>query len=150
MRCDLYGKPFRCAVDAEHKATELQICSFALPHMRCFHASWMGFFATFFSTFAPAPLAAYLKREDTLALYCQSARAKSMRESRCVVVWVLKWRRIMFPWIESPHRDIRWRFANLCGALALRTAMDIGNGNIASVRLAFIFARIGTPGSKNM
>merc|ERR550514_336624 len=62
--CDLYGKPFRCAVDAEHKATELQICSFALPHMRCFHASWMGFFATF----APAPLAAYLKRDDTLAL----------------------------------------------------------------------------------
>ena len=137
-------------MDAEHKATELQICSFALPHMRCFHASWMGFFATFFSTFAPAPLAAYLKREDTLALYCQSARAKSMRESRCVVVWVLKLRRIMFPWIESPHRDIRWRFANLCGALALRTAMDIGNGNIASVRLVSIFARIGTAGSKNM
>merc|ERR1719169_225424 len=85
--CDLYGKPFKCALDAEHKATELQICSFALPHMRCFHASWMGFFATFFSTFAPAPLAAYLKREDTLAL----------------------------------------------------TAMDIGNGNIASVAVTIIF-----------
>jgi nitrate/nitrite transporter NarK len=85
--CDLHGRPFKCAVDAEHKATELQICSFALPHMRCFHASWMGFFATFFSTFAPAPLAAYLKREDTLAL----------------------------------------------------TALDIGNGNIASVAVTIIF-----------
>merc|ERR1719178_510125 len=85
--CDLYGKPFKCAVDAEYKATELQICSFKQPHMRCFHASWMGFFATFFSTFAPAPLAAYLKREDTLGL----------------------------------------------------SAMDIGNGNIASVAVTIIF-----------
>merc|ERR1711959_827240 len=66
---------------------ELQICSFSQPHMRTFHASWMGFFATFFSTFAPAPLAAYLKREDTLAL----------------------------------------------------TALDIGNGNIASVAVTIIF-----------
>merc|ERR1719261_2199433 len=55
--------------------------------MRCFHASWMGFFSTFFSTFAPAPLAAYLKREDTLAL----------------------------------------------------SALDIGNGNIASVAVTIIF-----------
>merc|ERR1719337_660733 len=55
--------------------------------MRCFHASWMGFFSTFFSTFAPAPLAAYLKREDTLGL----------------------------------------------------TAMDVGNGNIASVAVTIIF-----------
>ena len=31
----------------------------------------------------------------------------------------------------------------MCGAFALRSAMDIGNGNIASVRLAGIFARIG-------
>jgi nitrate/nitrite transporter NarK len=85
--CDLHGRPFSCAVDAEHKATELQICSFKQPHMRTFHASWMGFFSTFFSTFAPAPLAAYLKREDTLGL----------------------------------------------------TAMDIGNGNIASVAVTIIF-----------
>jgi NNP family nitrate/nitrite transporter-like MFS transporter len=85
--CDLHGRPFSCAVDKEHKATELKICSFALPHMRTFHASWMGFFSTFFSTFAPAPLAAYLKREDTLGL----------------------------------------------------SAMDIGNGNIASVAVTIIF-----------
>ena len=67
-------------MDAEHKATELQICSFKQPHMRTFHASWMGFFSTFFSTFAPAPLAAYLKREDTLGLYCRSARANACGE----------------------------------------------------------------------
>ena len=77
LRCDLYGRPFSCKVDKEHKATELKICSFALPHMRTFHASWMGFFSSFFSTFAPAPLAAYLKREDTLGLYYRSARAKA-------------------------------------------------------------------------
>ena len=80
-RCDLHGRPFSCAVDAEHKATELQICSFKQPHMRTFHASWMGFFSTFFSTFAPAPLAAYLKREDTLGLYCRSAGAKARSEN---------------------------------------------------------------------
>ena len=77
VRCDLHGRPFLCNVDKEHKATELQICSFALPHMRTFHASWMGFFSSFFSTFAPAPLAAYLRREDTLGLYYRSARAKA-------------------------------------------------------------------------
>ena len=67
-------------MDAEHKATELQICSFKLPHMRTFHASWMGFFSTFFSTFAPAPLAAILKRpvpRGGLGLYCRSARAEA-------------------------------------------------------------------------
>ena len=30
------------------------------------------------------------------------------------------------------------------GAFALRTEMEIGNGNIASVRLAAIFVRMGT------
>ena len=79
LRCDLHGRPFSCAVDAEHKAVELKICSFKLPHMRTFHASWMGFFSTFFSTFAPAPLAAILKREDTLGLYCLERSRKRMR-----------------------------------------------------------------------
>jgi NNP family nitrate/nitrite transporter-like MFS transporter len=33
-----------------------------------FHAAWIGFFSTFFSTFAPAPLAATLKKDTTLGL----------------------------------------------------------------------------------
>ena len=44
----------------------------ALPMPCCtraaFHASWLGFFSTFFSTFAPAPLAATLKKPSTLGL----------------------------------------------------------------------------------
>ena len=36
--------------------------------MYAFHASWFGFFATFFSTFAPAPLAPVLKKSTTLGL----------------------------------------------------------------------------------
>ena len=36
--------------------------------MRAFHASWFGFFSTFFSTFAPAPLAPMFKSEATLGL----------------------------------------------------------------------------------
>ena len=42
------------------------------------------------------------------------------------------------------------QFEYLRGAFALRTAMDIGNGNIASVRLAAIFARIGTLASEKI
>ena len=45
--------------------------------------------------------------------------------------------------MQSLRYDMRWHFAYFCGAFALRTAMDIGNGNIASVRLAGSFARIG-------
>ena len=55
-------------VDAEHKAKSLNICSFGNPHMHAFHASWFGFFSTFFSTFAPAPLAPVLKKSTTLGL----------------------------------------------------------------------------------
>ena len=65
---DLRGKIFTVPVDAEHKATTLPILSCAVPHMRAFHASWFGFFSTFFSTFAPAPLAPILKQKNTLGL----------------------------------------------------------------------------------
>ena len=47
---------------------QLKILSIANPHMRAFHASWFGFFSTFFSTFAPAPLAPMFKSEATLGL----------------------------------------------------------------------------------
>jgi len=58
----LTGEVFSVPVDAEHKAKQLPILNCSNPHMRAFHASWFGFFATFFSTFAPAPLAGELLR----------------------------------------------------------------------------------------
>jgi len=64
----LRGEVFQVPVDAEHKAKMLPICNCSVPHMRAFHASWLGFFSTFFSTFAPAPLAATLKKPSTLGL----------------------------------------------------------------------------------
>ena len=66
--CDIKGRKFHVKVDAEHKASELKISNFKNPHMHAFHAAWFGFFTTFFSTFAPAPLAPTLKKSSTLGL----------------------------------------------------------------------------------
>eukprot|EP00217_Crustomastix_stigmatica_P015184 CAMPEP_0183792002 /NCGR_PEP_ID=MMETSP0803_2-20130417/2247_1 /TAXON_ID=195967 /ORGANISM="Crustomastix stigmata, Strain CCMP3273" /LENGTH=540 /DNA_ID=CAMNT_0026036343 /DNA_START=32 /DNA_END=1654 /DNA_ORIENTATION=- len=54
---------FDCKVDSEHKSTEIKLLSIAQPHMRAFHFAWIMFFTAFFSTFAPAALAAVI-RED--------------------------------------------------------------------------------------
>ena len=45
---------------------------------------------------------------------------------------------------QCPNCEIQEQLLHMCGAFALRTAMEIGNGNIASVRLAAIFVRMGT------
>lgn len=68
--CDIFGRPFNVPVDAEHKCTNFSLGqifgNIGNPHMRAFHTSWFGFFSSFFSTFAAAPLVAYIK--DDLGL----------------------------------------------------------------------------------
>ena len=54
---------FTIEVDSEHKAKSLNIFSFNHPHHASFHMSWIGFFVSFVSTFAAAPMVAII-RED--------------------------------------------------------------------------------------
>jgi len=49
--------------DQDDKATALQLCSFARPHMRAFHYSWWSFFIAFFIWFAIAPLLPLIKED---------------------------------------------------------------------------------------
>lgn len=53
-----HEKDFTISYDASrgYRGTELKLSSFARPHMRAMHASWICFFASFFTQFAMAPL----------------------------------------------------------------------------------------------
>jgi len=61
---DIFGRRYQVPVDGEHKATQdplcVTLCNTSNPHMRAFHTSWFGFFASFYSTFAAASLAPYI------------------------------------------------------------------------------------------
>ena len=48
---------------SDNKATRIQILSFAKPHMRTFHLTWLAFFLAFLGWFGIAPLMAVV-RED--------------------------------------------------------------------------------------
>jgi nitrate/nitrite transporter NarK len=65
---DIYGRKFSVPVDQEHKATALVIFNADLPHNRAFHTSWFGFFSSFFSMFAAAPMIMYIRKPSSLGL----------------------------------------------------------------------------------
>eukprot|EP00308_Calcidiscus_leptoporus_P021529 CAMPEP_0119351322 /NCGR_PEP_ID=MMETSP1334-20130426/619_1 /TAXON_ID=127549 /ORGANISM="Calcidiscus leptoporus, Strain RCC1130" /LENGTH=623 /DNA_ID=CAMNT_0007364095 /DNA_START=49 /DNA_END=1920 /DNA_ORIENTATION=- len=68
---DIFGRPFYVPVDSEHKATVFNAWTLMdchNPHMRGFWSAAFGFFCTFFSTFAAAPLMAYIKKPTSLDL----------------------------------------------------------------------------------
>jgi len=65
---DIFGREFSMPVDAEHKATQFIILDNSIPHSRAFHVSWWGFFSSFFSMFAAAPLLVYMKKKTSLNL----------------------------------------------------------------------------------
>ena len=55
---------YACLVDSTNKdrAVEIQLASFARPHMRAFHLAWLAFFVAFFTWFALTPLLSEIAR----------------------------------------------------------------------------------------
>ena len=62
--------------DQDDRASEIKLLSFARPHMRAFHCSWLGFFIAFFIWFAIAPLLGEIR--ETLSLTNQEVWTSSI------------------------------------------------------------------------
>mmetsp|Transcript_849 Transcript_849/g.1022 ORF Transcript_849/g.1022 Transcript_849/m.1022 type:complete len:489 (-) Transcript_849:1028-2494(-) len=52
----IYEYALRVDPNQDDRACEINLCSFARPHMRAFHCSWWSFFIAFFIWFAIAPM----------------------------------------------------------------------------------------------
>jgi MFS transporter, NNP family, nitrate/nitrite transporter len=52
--------------DEDDKASEINLCSFARPHMRAFHCAWFAFFIAFFVWFAITPLLPEIQQDLNL------------------------------------------------------------------------------------
>ncbi|KAK9839619.1 hypothetical protein WJX81_001376 [Elliptochloris bilobata] len=58
---------FSVPVDTEHKSKTIRLFSLCRPHMLAFHLNWLGFFITFLSAYAAAPLIPVIR--DSIHLY---------------------------------------------------------------------------------
>jgi len=79
---------FPIPVDSEHKAMSLNVFSFSKPHHLAFHLSWLGFFVSFVSTFAAAPMIPII-REDLNLTKPQLANAGLAAVTGTIIARVL-------------------------------------------------------------
>ncbi len=67
---------FSMPVDSEHKAKAIHLFSLKRPHMLAFHLNWLGFFITFLSAYAAAPLIDIIR--DSVGLHQFEANLAGM------------------------------------------------------------------------
>eukprot|EP00891_Asterochloris_glomerata_P003456 jgi/Astpho2/3456/Aster-07053 len=65
----VFSRRYFVQVDSEHKGKAIKLWSFMPPHMLSFHLNWVGFFLTFFSAYAAAPLISYIRQDINLTQY---------------------------------------------------------------------------------
>lgn len=104
---------FQLPFDADrgYRGTTLHVRSFARPHMRAFHASWICYFTSFFVQFSPAPLLPEIQR----SLHLTKAD-----------IW---WTNI---WMMVGGVPVRFLLGPLCDQYGARTIMTV---TVAAVAL---------------